>query len=160
MHYGKVEHLRRCSRSYFQETGANYFDDLYNAHEALGLGYLRGEVRVLVSLTPTKEKETLVIADPFDPALPDAVYDVLACFRDRLGVTSFNLALYQGAIGPTCEDWSGFPSIVRIVDRGDLSSRTSDIGGMELYGATVVSSDPFQVAEVLRSTAACPSNYE
>jgi hypothetical protein len=37
-----------------------------------------------------------------------------------------------------------------VVDRGDLHSRTSDIGGMELYAGTpVVSSDPFLLMEHL-----------
>jgi hypothetical protein len=36
------------------------------------------------------------------------------------------------------------------VDRGDPANRTSDIGAMELYAASVVASDPFRVAEALR----------
>ena len=47
------------------------------------------------------------------------------------------------------EDWNGFPVVVRIVDRGDLDSKVSDVGAMELYAASVVASDPFEVAEVL-----------
>lgn len=151
-HYGKVEQLRESALRYRQASWSDYFEDLYAVHEALGLGFHREGVRFLAHLTPTKEKETLILADPFDPALEDGVHDVLACFRDQLGVSSFNLALYQGPIGPVAEDWSGFPNIVRIVDRGDPHSRTSDFGGMELYAASVVSSDPFQLAEVLRST--------
>ena len=96
MHYGKVEHLRRSALRYREETGADYFEDLYAAHEALGLGFSRDGVRILAYLTPTKEKETLIMAEPFNPALPERVYDVLACFRDKLGVASFNLTLYQG----------------------------------------------------------------
>ncbi|MBM2826991.1 MAG: hypothetical protein HW403_1055, partial [Dehalococcoidia bacterium] len=46
--------------------------------------------------------------------------------------------------------WRGFPTIVRIVDRGDPSVRTSDMGAMELYACPVVSWDPFQVAAVLK----------
>ena len=49
------------------------------------------------------------------------------------------------------EDWSGFPTVVRIVDRGDPANRTSDMGAMELYAASVVASDPFRVAEALRA---------
>jgi len=41
------------------------------------------------------------------------------------------------------------PVVVRLVDRGDPLNRTSDFGAMELYAASVVSSDPFRVAEVL-----------
>jgi hypothetical protein len=41
--------------------------------------------------------------------------------------------------------------MVRIVDRGDPGSPTSDIGAMELYAASVVSADPFEVAARLRA---------
>jgi len=37
-----------------------------------------------------------------------------------------------------------------VIDRGDPSNRTSDIGAMELYSAPVVSSDPFRVAHFLK----------
>jgi hypothetical protein len=53
-------------------------------------------------------------------------------------------------LGPTQEDWADFLTVVYIVDRGDPSNRTSDMGGMELYAASVVASDPFRVAEALR----------
>jgi len=39
--------------------------------------------------------------------------------------------------------------MARIVDRGDPSIRTADIGAMELYASSVVSSDPFRIAESL-----------
>jgi hypothetical protein len=47
------------------------------------------------------------------------------------------------------EDWSGFPVVVRIVDRGDPDSKVSDVGAMELYAASVIASDPFAVAGAL-----------
>lgn len=154
-HYGKVESLRRSACAYAAANpGRSYFDDLFAAHEALGLGFEVDGVRVLAHVTPLKEKETLVMAPPFHEALPGTVYQVLACLRDHLGVRSFNLALHQPPIAPVGEDWSGFPNIVRIVDRGDPLSQTSDFGTMELYGASVVSSDPFALAQALREAVA------
>ena len=149
-HYGKVEALRRTAGGYSAGPGRSYFDDLFAVHESLGLGFEVDGVRIMAHLTPLKEKETLVMAPPFHQNLPGAVYQVLACLRDRMNVRSFNLALYQAPIAPVAEDWSGFPNIVRIVDRGDPLSQTSDFGTMELYGASVVSSDPFALAEALR----------
>ncbi len=40
--------------------------------------------------------------------------------------------------------------LFRLVDRGDPMNRTSDIGAMELYASSVISSDPFAVARVMR----------
>jgi hypothetical protein len=41
--------------------------------------------------------------------------------------------------------------VVHMVDRGSPANRTSDIGAMELYAASVVASDPFRVADLLRN---------
>jgi hypothetical protein len=55
-------------------------------------------------------------------------------------------------LGPTEEDWSGFPYVVRIVDRGDPFDRTMDMATMELYASSVLFSDPFDVMEMLRKS--------
>jgi hypothetical protein len=67
-----------------------------------------------------------------------------------LGVSSFNVAFYLPPLASTEEDWSSFPVVIHVVDRGNPASRTSDIGAMELYAVPVVSSDPFRVAHFLR----------
>jgi len=68
-----------------------------------------------------------------------------------LGVSSFNVAFYLPPALPTEEDWSSFPVVIHVLDRGDPANRTSDIGAMELYAAPVISSDPFQVARLLKA---------
>ena len=152
MHYPAVEQLRRLALSYRAQHGSSYFDDLYQAHAAVGCGFERGGVRLLASLTPVKENEVLLLAPGVGPPLKDALYDLLACFRDRLGVSSFNLALHMPPLAPVEEDWSGFPVVAYLVDRGDPASRTSDIGAMELYGASVIAADPLRLARRLRDT--------
>jgi len=74
---------------------------------------------------------------------------VLTCLRDCMAVRSFNLALLMPPIADVEENWEGFPALIRIVDRGDPGSVTSDIGTMELYAASVIVGDPFAVASVL-----------
>ena len=154
MHYPKVEALRRAALAYRQEHGSNYFDDLYAAHADLGLGFEREGVRIIAYLTPVKERETLLLADELSPSLKRALYDTLACFRDRLGVQSFNVGLYMPPLAEVEEDWSGFPIMVRAVDRGDPVNRTADIGGMELYAANVIGTDPFFVIRELQEAFA------
>jgi hypothetical protein len=154
MHYAGVESLRRAGLLYQAEYRANYFDDLYRAHEMVGCAFERDGVRIIANLAPKKEHEVLLMAPWPTLALKDAIYDVLVCLRDRLHVESFNLAIYRAPLGSTDENWAGFPLIVRIVDRGDLTSRTADIGAMELYAASVVSSDPFKLAETLSADLA------
>jgi galactose-1-phosphate uridylyltransferase len=154
MHYARVEHWRRQALLYRLAHGTNYFDDLYAVHEALGLGNTLGETRVIASLTPVKEKEVLLISPTrwVDNAdFKRAISEVLSAFLHDLGVQSFNLALFQRPLDTVEEDWEGFPAIVRIVDRGDLHVRTTDVGCMELYGSSVVSTDPFQVISAIKA---------
>lgn len=153
-HYSKVERLRCAALAYESRHSASYWDDLFGVHRALGLGFVHEGVRVMAHLTPIKEKEVVVTAPELNRSLEEAVYRVLACFRDGMGVTSFNFALYLPPIADTDEDWRGFPAMARMVDRGKYSEVSSDFGAMELYASSVVSSDPFEVAGVLRNEMA------
>ena len=155
-HYPKVERLRRDALAYKADRGSDYFADLQRVHESLGLGIPAEDgIRAFASLTPIKEKELYVIGGgPDDPALHRTVGALLESYVQDLGVRAFNVAFFMPPLAPTDEDWSAFPTIVRIVDRGDPANRTSDIGAMELYAAPVVASDPFRVAGALRSAPA------
>ena len=154
-HYPKVERLRRAAASYRAEHGADYFDDLHEIHASLGLGVpAEGNIRAFASLTPVKEKEVVVIGERADDEyLARTVGALLDSYVNGLGVRAFNVAFYMPPLAPTDEDWSGFPTVVHLVDRGDPTNRTSDIGAMELYAAPVVASDPFRVAGTLRGGA-------
>ena len=154
-HYPKVERLRRAAVAYAAEHGSDYFSDLYRVHEALGLAIepppgSPQDVRGFVSLTPAKEKEAVLFGPDLGGHLRRSLADVLMRYTRDLGVSSFNVAFYMPPDPPTGEDWSRFPVVVRVVDRGDPANRTSDIGAMELYAAPVVSSDPFGVARILK----------
>jgi hypothetical protein len=150
MHYAAIEYQRRAALLFEAANRQNYFDALFTAHELVGAGFRRNGVRVLANLAPVKEHEVILMADEMNGALKDRVYEVLTCYRDRLGVTSFNLVLYRPPLAPTEESWDGFPVMVRIVDRGDPTTRTNDFGAMELYAASVVASDPLQLAQTLQ----------
>ncbi len=154
-HYPKVECLRRAAAGYRSEHGSDYFDDLFRAHEALGLAIpAEGDVRAFASLTPLKEKELVVIGAASrgagDEDLTRTVGALLESYVGNLGVQAFNVAFYMPPLAPSPEDWSDFPTVVHLVDRGSPANRTSDMGAMELYAAPVVASDPFRVAEALR----------
>ncbi|MFC2023317.1 hypothetical protein ACFLT5_01115 [Chloroflexota bacterium] len=149
MHYAKVESGRRAAERYQEDYGASYFADLIATHRSVGLALDLGEAAILPSLTPFKEMETHIIAPAVSGDLKAALNHVLDRFVSRLGVQSFNLALYLPPLGDTTEKWAGYPVIARLLDRGDLSSKTSDVGAMEIFAQSVVSSDPFRVADAL-----------
>ena len=150
MHYAKVEAWRRSALAYRASHGVSYFDDLVAVHRSLGLAEPHGAAWILPSLTPFKEKETLILGPRLDSDLTSALYRVLRCFVDRLGVQSFNLGLYQPPLVPVDEDWEGFPFLFRIVDRGNLQGTTSDVGSMEIFAQSIVVADPFRVVAALR----------
>jgi len=153
-HYGKVERLRRDAAAYRAEHGADYFADFVAVHEALGLADRRqGEaVTTLAHLTPIKERELVIVADDgLDSAgLPQAVWRALKVYA-RLDVKAFNMAVYMPPLGDPAPEWANFPVQAYLVDRGDPATKSADIGGMELYTSSVVSSDPFRLAEALRN---------
>lgn len=153
-HYSKVEWLRMASLRYLQTYGSDYFTDLFAVHRSLDLAFEIGGVQVISYLTPIKEKEVLLIGANLDDGLKGMVYEVLKVLQEQMGVVSFNLAIYLPPLGPADEDWAHFPVMVRVVDRGDPMNRTSDFGAMELYASSVIASDPFEVARVLRSSVA------
>jgi hypothetical protein len=149
MHYAKIERRRRAAIAYKEQYGFDYFDDLYKAHKSVGCGIERDGVHILSHLTPVKEKEVVLMASEHSDALKEEAYVVLSCLRDSFAVSSFNMVIQMPPIADVDEDWSCFPVMVRIVDRGDPESKVSDVGAMELYAASVIASDPLEVAEAL-----------
>lgn len=145
-HYARVEHWRQAAQQYHWKHGSEYFADLIATHRALGLVADHGSASILASLTPAKEKEILILAPQLDSDLKSAVYHALHTMVAQLHVQSFTLALYQPPLCHTAEDWSGFPFIFRILDRGNLQSVTSDAGAMEFFAQSIVATDPFRLA--------------
>jgi len=153
-HYAKVEGLRRAALDYKHKYGSSYFEDLFWTHQCLGCALEKEGVRILAHLSPIKDNETILFADALSLSLKERIYEVLACFRDSIGVDCFNLSLVTPPLSETEESWEGFPVMVRLVDRGDPGGSASDIGGMELYAASVISSDPLELAQRLRESLA------
>jgi hypothetical protein len=156
-HHPRLERFRRDAELYRASHDADLATDLVDVHRDLGLMVDHEGIAILSHLVPVKERELLVIAPPGtderDASFGSAVARALLAYRDRLGVRSFNLALWRPPLtadGVTAPGWDAFPTMVRIVDRGDPFSRPSDIGAMELYGTPIVASDPHDVVAALR----------
>lgn len=156
--YPRLKQLLDCSTRYGHRYGSNYFQDLYTLYKALGLGWEKGESRFLSMLTPIKEKEVWILLPP-GPATPDrlgqagrAVGRVLGRLKQQACLQSFNVGVYLPPLGGEAEPggWEDFPLVVRLVDRGDVFNRTADFGAMELFALSVISSDPFSVAGLLK----------
>jgi len=149
-HYAKIEALRRTAIGYRQSYGSGYFADLFRVHHSVGCAMEKKGVRILAHMTPFKDNEVVLMAGELGLSFKERLYEVLACFRDRLGVGSFNLSLVTPPLAETEESWEDFPVMARLVDRGRPDSLVSDVGGMEIYASSVVASDPFELARRLR----------
>ncbi len=141
--YGKQKFYNYIRKNYSLTYGTEYFEDLYKVHKSLGVAFIYDKVKILVHITPIKEKEVIMFSESFtELAYPISL--VLRCYY-ALGVRSFNLGIFMPPLNSEDIFWA------RIVDRGNPLERTSDIGGMELYaGTSVVASDPFLFAEKLK----------
>jgi galactose-1-phosphate uridylyltransferase len=155
-HYPRVLRLHRDVAAYRAATGGEYIADLVAAHRDLGLVIERGEVAVVAALNPIKERELIVVGAPGmderGEAFAGVVGDVLVAFRDAVGVRSFNMALHRPPLFDRSDGdgWHDIGPMVHVVDRGSPDVRSSDIGSMELFAASVVSADPFVLAGQLR----------
>ena len=153
-HYAKVENLRQSALEYHQRYGSNYFEDLFSVHQALGCGFEKDGIRILSYLTPLKFSQVMLFGEAVTPAFKNQIFDLLALFRDSLKVTNFNFGLVRPPLIPTGENWQDFPCIAQIIDRGSYDSRFSDFGSFELFGATMVVSDQFRLARLIRAMTA------
>jgi hypothetical protein len=147
MPYAKALALLEASRRYKRKTKMEYLDALYKVHESVGLAVMRKQVKALMYLTPIKEKEMMILSPSIDVGFKSTVFKVLRCYIDELGVMSFNLSIAIPSIGV---EGDGLPVIARIVDRGDVFSLSSDFGGMELHGTSVIASDPYATFQTVK----------
>lgn len=164
MAHAKVELLRAVAKRYQRETGGDYFVDLAAAHEALGLTAPDGPVVRFASLTPVKEREVILQLPPASSVgaswkerlmlLAEPLARTLRVAREHLGVLAFNVAIFGPPLDEGAESdqgWHDFPFVARFVHRRDPLSPTSDMAALELFGSSVIASDPFDVARALRA---------
>jgi hypothetical protein len=91
------------------------------------------------------------VAAPAVAALADTLHIILRNLIDVQGMRAFNLAIALPPFGPSGEDWSDFPILLRLGDRGDPLAPSSDLGANEIYATGCITVDPFEVAAQLRA---------
>ena len=147
--YRRIDRLNRSAKIYNDSFESDLYDDIYGAHDTVGLSLDVDGVDAYAHLTPRKEKEVVITADHRSDAMADAMHSVLRTFIDDLGVQSFNVGVYYP---PHSDESWHLPVVARVVDRGSLESKTTDMGGMEVYGGeNVVASDPYAVKRAINS---------
>jgi len=141
--YEKARKLESAGEKYKKKYGNAYWDDLYKVSKKLGIGLELKDVRVFESLTPFRDKETVIYGKSLNKNFKDVVSLVLKSFY-KIGVRSFNMFFY---LPPLNE--KGYV-IAKLVDRGNLAHKNSDVGAMEIFATPVINDDPFKVAKKLK----------
>jgi len=162
MHYGRIEQLRHAAVAYRAQHGSNYFEDIVAAHADVGLAFEVAGLPALAYLPALRAKDTWVIGRAFDEQLADGLCDVLRVLIDQANMGAFNVAVLMPPLFADAsvadygadEDWSDFPVIARIVDRGSPAMLSSDIGALDIFAHQVNPVDPFGLVEILRPACA------
>lgn len=146
--YESVARVERAARAYKKKYKSDFFADYASLHEKLGLGIKVSGAKAYAHLCAKKEKEIII-----QSSSPEKLFSALSVVLTKLsslGVESFNMAVYCPPYPwKSKQDWS-LPWVARIVDRGPLTLKASDIASMELFAASVVASDPFALARAMR----------
>ncbi|MFH1649037.1 MAG: hypothetical protein ABIA93_00630 [Candidatus Woesearchaeota archaeon] len=145
--YEGVRRIEKASAAYKKKYGTSFWGDYAKLHSLLGLSIFVENAKAYVHVCPKKEKEIIIHAQS-----PEKLFHAVSTILPKLrstGTESFDMVVYMPPLPWKRSSWT-MPWLARIVDRGSLDAKTSDIGGMELYAASVVTSDPFKVAEALR----------
>jgi len=153
-HYAEAEWYNKVRKDYSEKFNSDYFLDLYNAHQLIGLGFEHKKIKIFTNITPRKDKEVTIVSDKLDKHHVSAVYKIINSLIKDFGVMSFNLGVILPPLDKKIKEfeWKGFPVITRVVSRGPLSNKTSDIGGVELYArSNVIETDPYKVFEKIKS---------
>lgn len=141
-----VRKLRYATKTYQEKNDSNYFFDKIRLCKALGLHINRHKTHLLFTLTPTKEKELTMYS--YKKNISDMYkefYEAYTFFRKQ-NIESFNASIF-------ISDTKNTPSIIKFVDRGSLSNKSSDVGSMELHARlNVISSNPFNQKKVFQDT--------
>lgn len=144
--YPKIKKLRRNTREYEEKFSSNYWEDIFSLSKSLDLGMENDSCKIFASLTPLKNKEVILHSPSINNDLIESLSRLLKNFY-KLGVRSFNISFYL----PSLDSEREKPVIVKFLDRGGLSEKTSDMGAMELYTSSVIGEDPFKLMDFLES---------
>jgi len=137
----KFEFLKSKLEEYQNKFKRDYFEDLFKTLKFLGLAKEERELKIFLNLTPIKEKEINFLGE-FNEEHVLFFWNYLKKLRS-FGFENFNFLYLVNS--------EKIKNIAFLVDRGESHKITSDFGSLEVFMNSVVSYDPFELAEKIFS---------
>lgn len=134
----KIKNFFDNLTKYQKQYQRNYFEDLFLIANKLKLAKKMKNLNIVINLTPFKDDELMFWHQNLGLSLKDLsnlIYRYYQLFEN------FNLFLFQDQ-----KLFIGF-----LVNRGESSKINSDVGALEIYGFSVVGSNPFDLIRKLFS---------
>ncbi|KAK7101917.1 hypothetical protein V1264_020225 [Littorina saxatilis] len=147
---GVVEAWRLGAQDYFTTTGTNFYTDMARLSASLGLAVTHKSAVAFASLVPRKDHEVVIMAPTAGKDFFEMVYFVLRAFADDLHKYCFSMGLAYPALDGL---EALIPAYARIITRGVVTDVRADMSSLELFAATNVNIDPFEVTELVRKSA-------
>lgn len=160
MHFPFAERLNEVVHYYGIFGKGNFFEDLFKAHEVLGLGAQVGRAKIMSMLVPPKEHGIMLIDDEssdfknfsMSKDFIKALWEVQQFMLNEEKVREYNIFILPRPKNPDCpEYWDKYRTIAVLVDRGQSTTPNGDIGYAELSGTAVISYDPFDFGPKLNN---------
>jgi len=149
-HVPEYKKIVKAIKSY-KKQGLDYFRDLFEIYEALGLFYkmegktLEEATYILFSLTPYKDKEIVFITDKFSDTFAISIFRCINALIKEAGLESLNMGI---VFKPFLNEDNEMKIIGKIIDRQSTSLLASDISGMRIFGGIdVITDDPFLLSK-------------
>nr|XP_054751796.1 uncharacterized protein LOC129257491 [Lytechinus pictus] len=149
-----MEHIKLSALEYsIKNDGQNYFADLIQVHNALGLTAMFGDATAMAYLTPKKDYEVMIISPLAGQDFIRLLFYTIRAFIDDLHLYAWSLAVFLPKLEPYgTPKPEEIPAVARIISRGPPNNPRNDISSMELFAASNVNIDPFTIIEHIKTS--------
>ncbi|XP_033111350.1 uncharacterized protein LOC117112387 [Anneissia japonica] len=133
-----IRDRRLSAIRYAKENGGNnYFTELLQVHNALGLATKFGNASAMAYLTPKNDNEVIIMSKTANLDFFRLLFYVIKAFTEDMKLYAWSLAMFLPKLEPwVAPGFDDIPALVRIVSRGPVNSPRSDISAMELFGVS------------------------
>ncbi|CAL4075302.1 unnamed protein product [Meganyctiphanes norvegica] len=152
-YYGFAEQLRSAAQSYHNHVDENYFNDVLETHEALGLVTHYHDAVAISIITGKTDLEVLLLSYTPGEALYKLLYYTITTLHQNFYEPCHSVGMaWPPVVGGQRAAQARIPAIIRVAARGDCDSTVSDFTARELYQIVLRKYSPWEIAHSIRNT--------